>query len=49
MKLGSCKHLDECKSKLPSVLNFDLFLRSSFSEHVKARAIKCGSDMHVEE
>ena len=28
MKLGSCKHLDECNSRLPSVLSFDLFYGS---------------------
>ena len=26
MKLGSCIHLDECSSKLPSILSLDLFL-----------------------
>ena len=28
MKLESCKHLDKCSSKLPSILSFDLYLRS---------------------
>ena len=26
MKLGSCKHLDDCSSRPPSVLSLDLFM-----------------------
>ena len=60
MKLGPCIHLEELRSTLHSILRLDLFLRfidycqifafrSFSSETIRARAMKLGSCIHLEE
>ena len=60
MKLGSCIHLEELRSTLCSILSLDLlfmahcllssfWVKVIFSETIRARAIKFGSCIHLEE
>ena len=60
MKLGSCIHLEELRSTLCSILRLDLLftvhLQMSsfcvyviFSETIRARAMKLGLCIHLEE
>ena len=58
MKLGSCIHLEELRSTLCSILSLDLLfmvhcllssfcLSVTFSETIRARAMKLGSCIHL--